>query len=247
MLFAAPYMPITMKLSSLLLSICLLMAVQITVAQEQSTYTFKKPSANGTGKVYMGREIAHVMSFEGVEWLERNSRIQEENTNLALVSLPLKNNSIVADIGAGSGFYTFRVAQRIPKGKIYAVEIQDEAITFLKKKASDDRYANVAVIKGNEQSPNLPANSLDLAFMVDVYHELQYPAAYLNALKKALKPNGQLLLLEYKAEDPAVAIKPEHKMSVTQVKKELSANGFKLIKNGTFLPLQHFLLFKKTD
>ncbi|WP_316848683.1 class I SAM-dependent methyltransferase [Pedobacter agri] len=223
------------------------MAVQITVAQEQSTYTFKKPSANGTGKVYMGREIAHVMSFEGVEWLERNSRIQEENTNLALVSLPLKNNSIVADIGAGSGFYTFRVAQRIPKGKIYAVEIQDEAITFLKKKASDDRYANVAVIKGNEQSPNLPANSLDLAFMVDVYHELQYPAAYLNALKKALKPNGQLLLLEYKAEDPAVAIKPEHKMSVTQVKKELSANGFKLIKNGTFLPLQHFLLFKKTD
>jgi len=166
---------------------------------------------------------------------------------LALVSLPLKNNSIVADIGAGSGFYTFRVAQRIPKGKIYAVEIQDEAITFLKKKASDDRYANVAVIKGNEQSPNLPANSIDLAFMVDVYHELQYPAAYLTALKKALKPNGQLLLLEYKAEDPAVAIKPEHKMSVRQVKKELLANGFKLIKNGTFLPLQHFLLFEKTD
>lgn len=247
MLLAAPYMPITMKLSSLLLSICLLTAVQITVAQEQSTYTFKKPSANGTGKVYMGREIAHVMSFEGVEWLERNSRIQEENTNLALVSLPLKNNSIVADIGAGSGFYTFRVAQRIPKGKIYAVEIQDEAITFLKKKASDDRYANVTVIKGNEQSPNLPANSIDLAFMVDVYHELQYPAAYLSALKKALKPNGQLLLLEYKAEDPAVAIKPEHKMSVRQVEKELLANGFKLIKNGTFLPLQHFLLFKKTD
>ncbi|AZI26794.1 class I SAM-dependent methyltransferase [Pedobacter sp. G11] len=236
-----------MKLSSLLFSIYLLTAVQITVAQEQSTYTFKKPSANGTGKVYMGREIAHVMSFEGVEWLERNSRVKEENTNLAVVSLPLKNNSIVADIGAGSGFYTFRVAQRIPKGKIYAVEIQDEAITFLKKKASDDRYANVTVIKGNEQSPNLPANSIDLAFMVDVYHELQYPAAYLSALKKALKPNGQLLLLEYKAEDPAVAIKPEHKMSVTQVKKELSANGFKLVKNGTFLPLQHFLLFEKTD
>ncbi|MCX3264972.1 class I SAM-dependent methyltransferase [Pedobacter agri] len=236
-----------MKLSSLLLSICLLTAVQITVAQGQSTYTFKKPSANGTGKVYMGREIAHVMSFEGVEWLERNGRVKEENTNLALVSLPLKNNSIVADIGAGSGFYTFRVAQRIPKGKIYAVEIQDEAITFLKKKASDDRYTNVAMIKGNEQSPNLPANSIDLAFMVDVYHELQYPAAYLTALKKALKPNGQLLLLEYKAEDPAVAIKPEHKMSVRQVKKELSANGFKLVKNGTFLPLQHFLLFEKTD
>ncbi len=238
---------IAMKIPSLLFSFCLLISVQITSAQEQSKYTFKKPSANGTGKVYMGREIAHVMSFEGVEWLERNNRVKEENTNLALTSLPLTNSSIVADIGAGSGFYTFRVARRIPKGKIYAVEIQDDAIAFLKKKAGDDRFTNVEVIKGTEQSPNLPANSIDVAFMVDVYHELQYPAAYLTALKKALKPNGQLLLLEYKAEDPSVAIKPEHKMSVSQAKKELLANGFKLIKNGTFLPLQHFLLFKKND
>ena len=126
------------------------------------------------------------------------------------------------------------------------MEIQDDAIAFLKKKAIDNRLANVEVIKGNEQSPHLPANAIDLAIMVDVYHELQYPEAYLMALKKALKPGGQLLLLEYKEEDPTVAIKPEHKMSVKQVKKELSANGFKLIRNGTFLPLQHFMLFKKT-
>jgi ubiquinone/menaquinone biosynthesis C-methylase UbiE len=232
---------------SYLLSFCFMILLQTAYAQDQSPYTFKKPSANGTGKVYMGREIAHVMSFEGVDWLERNSRTQEENTSLALASLPLKSNSVVADVGAGSGFYTFRVAQRIPKGKVYAVEIQDDAIAYLKKKALDDRLTNVEVIKGNEKAPNLPANSIDLAFMVDVYHELQHPAAYLSALSKALKPNGQLLLLEYKEEDPMVAIKPEHKMSVKQAKKELAANGFKLVKNGTFLPLQHFLLFEKKD
>lgn len=222
------------------------MAMHSACAQDKSPYTFKKPSANGTGKVYMGREIAHVMSFEGVEWLERNTRTEEENTNLALASLPLKSNSVVADVGAGSGFYTFRVAQKIPKGKVYAVEIQDDAIAYLKKKALDDRLSNVEVVKGTEKAPNLPANSIDLAFMVDVYHELEYPEAYLAALRKALKPNGQLLLLEYKEEDPTVAIKPEHKMSVRQAKKELAANGFKLVKNGTFLPLQHFLLFEKT-
>jgi len=235
-----------MKVSHLLIPIFFLIGLQTASAQDQSPYTFKKPSSNGTGKVYMGREIAQVMSFEGVEWLERNSRTQEENTTLALASLPLKSNSVVADIGAGSGFYTFRVAQRIPKGKVFAVEIQDDAIAYLKKKSQDDRLLNVEVIKGTEKAPNLPANSIDLAFMVDVYHELQYPEAYLAALRTALKPDGQLLLLEYKEEDPTVAIKPEHKMSVKQVKKELAANGFKLVKNGTFLPLQHFLLFEKT-
>ncbi|MCZ4224800.1 class I SAM-dependent methyltransferase [Pedobacter rhodius] len=235
-----------MKISHLLIPLLFLISLHTVFAQDQSPYTFKKQSANGTGKVYMGREIARVMSFEGVEWLERNSRTQEENTNLALDSLPLKSNSVVADVGAGSGFYTFRVARRIPKGKVYAIEIQDDAIAYLKKKALDNRLTNVEVIKGTEKAPNLLANSIDLAFMVDVYHELQHPAAYLAALRKALKPNGQLLLLEYKEEDPSVAIKPEHKMSVKQAKKELAANGFRLVKNGTFLPLQHFLLFEKT-
>jgi ubiquinone/menaquinone biosynthesis C-methylase UbiE len=235
-----------MKISHFLLPFCFLIALHNTFAQDQSPYTFKKPSANGTGKVYMGREIAQVMSFEGVEWLERNSRTREENTTLALASLPLKSNIVVADVGAGSGFYTFRVARRISEGKVYAVEIQDDAIAYLKKKAVEHSLANVEVIKGTEKTPNLPANSIDLAFMVDVYHELQYPKAYLTALSRALKPNGQLLLLEYKEEDPTVAIKPEHKMSVRQAKKELEANGFKLVRNGTFLPLQHFLLFEKT-
>ncbi|MFC3560259.1 class I SAM-dependent methyltransferase [Pedobacter jamesrossensis] len=235
-----------MKISQLILLFCFFISFHTAFAQDESSYTFKKPSANGTGKVYLGREIAHVMSFEGVDWLERNSRTQEENTILAVASLPIKSNCVVADIGAGSGFYTFRVAQRIPKGKVYAVEIQNDAITYLKKKALEDKLANVEVIKGTEISPNLPPNSIDLAFMVDVYHELAHPVAYLASLSKALKPGGRLLLLEYKEEDPAVAIKAEHKMSVKQAKKELAANGFKLVKNGTFLPLQHYLLFEKT-
>ncbi|KQS36246.1 class I SAM-dependent methyltransferase [Pedobacter sp. Leaf194] len=235
-----------MKISQLILLFCFFISCQSAFAQDESSYTFKKPSNNGTGKVYLGREIAHVMSFEGVDWLERNSRTQEENTILAVASLPIKSNSVVADIGAGSGFYTFRVARRIPKGKVYAVEIQDDAIAYLKKKALEDKLTNVEVMKGSEISPNLPPASIDLAFMVDVYHELSHPVAYLAALSKALKPGGRLLLLEYKEEDPAVAIKAEHKMSVKQAKKELAANGFKLIKNGTFLPLQHFLLFEKT-
>ncbi|MCX2574562.1 class I SAM-dependent methyltransferase [Pedobacter sandarakinus] len=234
-----------MKILKLIIPLCFVMTMHSACAQDKSSYTHKRPSANGTGKIYMGREIAQVMSFEGVEWLERNSRTEEENTSLALASLPLKPNSVVADIGAGSGFYTFRVAEKIPKGSVYAVEIQDDAIAYLKKKAAADGLSNVTVIKGTEKAPNLPDNSIDLAFMVDVYHELQHPQAYLAALRKALKPKGQILLLEYKEEDPTVAIKPEHKMSVRQAKKELAANGFKLVKNGAFLPLQHFLLFEK--
>ena len=243
--FRFSYKP-RMKISQLILLFCFFISCHTAFAQDESSYTFKKPSNNGTGKVYLGREIAHVMSFEGVDWLERNSRTQEENTILAVASLPIKSNSVVADIGAGSGFYTFRVAHRIPKGKVYAVEIQDDAIAYLKKKALKDKLANVEVTKGTEVSPNLPPNSIDLAFMVDVYHELAHPVVYLAALSKALKPSGRLLLLEYKEENPAVAIKAEHKMSVKQAKKELTANGFKLVKNGTFLPLQHYLLFEKT-
>ena len=225
---------------------CMLLAGASTFAQTpKSAYTYKKPSSNGTGKVYMGREIAEIMSFEGLAWLERNSRSKEENTDLAISKLPITKNSTVADIGAGSGFYTFRIAPKVPDGKVFAVEIQDNAITYLKKKAQDVNASNVTVIKGAAQSPNLPANSIDLAIMVDVYHELMHPQEFLQAIKMALKPEGKLLLMEYKQEDPEVAIKPEHKMSVRQVTKELKANGYHLVQNGQFMPMQHFLIFEK--
>lgn len=219
-----------------------------TIAYTQpntNVYSYKTASRGGTGKIYMGREIAQVMSFDGVDWLERNSRTQEENTNLAIAKLPLNKNSIVADIGAGSGFYTYRMASKVPNGKVYAIEIQDDAIAYLQKKNKELNVSNVTVVKGAEQNLNLSPASLDLAIMVDVYHELLYPMEYLQSIKQALKPGGKLLLLEYKAEEPGVEIKKEHKMSVAQVKKELKANGFKMVQNGQFLPLQHFLVFQK--
>lgn len=210
-----------------------------------SIYQYKTASRDGIGKIYQGREISFVMDAAGADWLERNNRNDEENTSLAISKLPISAKSVVADIGAGSGYYSFRIAQNIPDGKVYAVEIQDEFIGILKKTRLEKGLKNIEVVKGTEQNPNLTANSIDLAIMVDVYHELAYPQEMLSALAKALKPDGKILLLEYRAEDPAVAIKELHKMSVKQVNKEMEANGFKLYQREDFLPIQHFLVYEK--
>jgi precorrin-6B methylase 2 len=219
-------------------------AIQETISNEP-VYTFKNPDRDGTGKVYMGREISKIMNFMGMSWLERSTRSQEENTELAIKNLPIKNNSVVADIGAGSGYYTFRIAKKVPDGLVYAVEIQDSAIDYLQKRSAELGYENVKTIKGSEKSPNLPENAIDLAIMVDVYHELLYPHEVLQKIRKSLKVDGKLLLIEYRGEDPKVMIKPLHKMTVNQVTKELNANGFNLVQNGQFMNIQHFLVFEK--
>ena len=198
-------------------SLCLFGEV---TAQTENDYSHKEPSRDGIGKIYRGREIAQLMSFHGVAWLERDSREEEENTKLTISKLPINENSKVADVGAGSGFYTFRIADKVPKGKVYAVDIQKEALNYIKNKAEKQKVDNVIPVLGTEKSPNI---------------------------KKSLNPTGKLLLIEYRGEDPKVAIKPLHKMTVEQVKKELEANGFKLTTNGQFLNIQHFLLFEKED
>lgn len=215
-----------------------------TLAQE-GYYGFKEPSPGGTGKVYMGREIAQLMSFHGKDWLERPGRPEEENTALAIAHLPVEENSVVADIGAGSGYYTFRIAERVPKGKVYAVEIQDDAVQYLKARSKTLKADHVEVVKGAEQTPNLPENALDLVIMVDVYHELLYPQEMLQAIKASLKSDGKLLLIEYRGEDLELGIKKLHKMTVKQIEKELTANGFRLSRNGQFMNIQHFLVFEK--
>jgi ubiquinone/menaquinone biosynthesis C-methylase UbiE len=214
---------------------------------EDSPYTYKTASFDGIGKWYMGREISFVMGFQGKDWLERRSREQEESVSLAIENLPVTSASVVADLGAGSGYYTFRIAPKVPDGKVYAVEIQDEAIQYLQNRSKELGFENVLAVKGSETAPNLPENSIDLILMVDVYHELEYPVEMLAAIRKSLKPDGKLLLIEYRGEDPAVAIKPLHKMTVKQVEKELSANGFQLVQNGQFMKIQHFLVFGKKD
>lgn len=212
-----------------------------------SVYTKKVPHPDGIGKVYMGREIAHVMSAGGGNWLERDTRQAEENTEKAIAELGLQKNSIVADIGAGTGYYTFRIAPKVPEGKVYAVEVQEAFIRLLEARKKERSLLNVEVVRGSSVSPNLPPNAVDLAIMVDVYHELENPQEMLGAIHKALKREGKLLLLEYRAEDPDVPIKELHKMTVAQVNKELEANGFSLYKQYAGLPIQHFLLYRKMN
>ncbi|MBC5992602.1 class I SAM-dependent methyltransferase [Pontibacter cellulosilyticus] len=245
-----------MKISSclsinpvLVLLLVLLSGATACQAQTEQTksavYSAKTPAPGGTGKVYMGREIARVIGTGGGGWLDRSTRQEEENSLRAIDNMMLQPKSVVADIGAGTGFYTFKVAERVPEGKVYAVELQDAFINTLKKRKQELKAANVEVVKGGIKSINLPDASLDLAFMVDVYHELEYPQEMLQAIYKALKPGGKLLLLEYKAEDPDINIRELHKMSVAQVRKELEANGFILYKQVDALPIQHFLMLEK--
>jgi ubiquinone/menaquinone biosynthesis C-methylase UbiE len=213
--------------------------------QATTPYTYGKASYDGIGKFYLGREISFVMGAAASEWLERDERDTEENTRLAIEKIPLQPNSVVADIGAGTGYYSFRIAGRVPQGKVYAVDIQDEMISLLKERKAQLKDSTVVVVKSAIKSPNLPENSIDLAIMVDVYHELEYPMEMLQALRRALKPAGKILLIEYRGEDPSVPIKPLHKTTVVQLNKEMEANGFKLNYKGDFLPIQHFLIYEK--
>lgn len=211
----------------------------------KEVYRTKTPHPDGIGKVYLGREIAHVMSAAGGDWLERSSRQLEEDVTQAIDLMQLKPDMEVADIGAGTGYYTFRMARQVPQGRVYAVEVQPEFVEALETRRRELRAANVSVISGGPQSPNLPEATIDLAIMVDVYHELAHPAEMLQALHKSLKPDGKILLLEYRAEDPAIPIKELHKMSVQQADKEMAANGFVRAAKKDDLPIQHFLLYKK--
>lgn len=233
-----------------LLALCICLIAVSCNAQnktEGAIYSYKTRSFDGIGKVYMGREISFVMGFAGKDWLERDTREQEEGVKLAIKNLPITSSSVVADIGAGSGYYTFRIASKVPDGKVYAVEVQDAALEYLEKQSKVLNLDNVVPIKGSEESPNLPENAIDLVIMVDVYHELEYPQEMLRAIRESLKPDGKVLLFEYRGEDPTVPIKPLHKMTVNQVRKEMEVNGFKLVDNGQFMPIQHFLVFGKAD
>jgi ubiquinone/menaquinone biosynthesis C-methylase UbiE len=193
------------------------------------------------------REIAPVMGVGGADWLTRPEREAEEHPGVALDEIGIAKGSTVADIGAGSGFYSIRLAERVgPNGKVYANDIQPGMLQLLRKNIAGKGLKNVIPILGTESDPKIPANSIDTALLVDVYHEFSHPQEMIRKLRQSLKPEGRLVLLEYRAEDPGVAIKPEHKMTVEQVTAELQPEGFKLIKRSEKLPWQHILIFGKS-
>ena len=206
-------------------------------------YTFKKGDVNGIGKWYMGREIARVMGFQGIGWLERSDREKEENVSTLIKNLKIESNDTIADIGAGSGYHAFRMAQLAKNGVVYAVDIQSKMLEAIKSKIELSKIRNIKTILGNEKSIELQKNSVDKILMVDVYHEFNFPKEMIKSIKNALKPNGELFLIEYKGEDHKVPIKKIHKMSQKQAEKEMEAAGFTLRENLNNLPWQHCMIF----
>ncbi len=211
-----------------------------------SIYQYKNPpSPDGIGKIYMGREIAQVMGHQGAGWLERDSREAEENPSQLITELELKSTDIVADIGAGTGYFSFKIATLLPSSKVVAVDIQPEMIEILELLKQEKKIFNVETRLGTVSNPNLLESSIDMALMVDAYHEFDHPREMLQNIVKALKPNGRVVLAEYKGENPFVAIKPLHKMTQKQVKQEMTAVGLTWQKTKDNLPQQHLMIFQK--
>ena len=213
--------------------------------EENSPYTFKTPSPDGTGKYYMGREISYVMGHLAADWLERPEREREENVSQAIENMGIQPSERIADIGAGSGYYTFRMARKAPRGKVFAVDLQPEMLDLMQQRIEREDIGNVALIRGSETSPKLEANSVDLVTMVDVYHELSHPREMMQNIVSALRPGGRFVLLEYRMEDPTVPIKRLHKMSEEQAVREMESVGLRLRENMDNLPWQHCMVFVK--
>lgn len=221
---------------------------QISFAQKKTAtkkYTYKNGDSNGIGKWYLGREIAYVMGFQGIGWLERPEREKEENTSKLIANMNILPTDTIADIGAGSGYHVFKMAKIATNGFVYSVDIQEEMLIAVEMTKELDKVTNVATVKGSEKSVNLKENLVDKILLVDVYHEFSFPAEMLESIKKALKPDGKVFLIEYRAEDPKVPIKKVHKMTEKQSVKEMKAAGFELEKNIDNLPWQHCMIFVK--
>jgi ubiquinone/menaquinone biosynthesis C-methylase UbiE len=201
---------------------------------------------NGTGKFFMGREIAQVMGHLAADWLDRPEREQEEAPAKLMAALKLKPGDVVADIGCGSGYFTFRLAEMVGStGKVYAVDIQPEMLAIIRKRTKERSLANVEPVLGEIQDPKLPPASTDLILLVDVYHEFSHPWEMTRGMIRALKPGGRIAFVEYRLEDPSVPIKLVHKMSEAQVKREMGIHSLKWVETNQTLPRQHIILFQK--
>jgi predicted methyltransferase len=222
------------------------LALWLPTGLTQDRYVPVRASSDGIGKTYMGREIAHVMSFHGAPWLERPERTSEERPELVLAALELKPGMAVADLGAGSGYYSWRMARRVgDKGIVYAVDVQPEMVRLLEKQMAERGVTNVRPLLGIPADPRLPEGRLDLVVMVDVYHELEYPFEVLASVVRALKPGGRVAFVEHRGNDPSVPIKALHTMTEAQVKKEASAQSLEWVKTVADLPWQQVIVFRR--
>ncbi|MCM0042645.1 MAG: class I SAM-dependent methyltransferase [Algoriphagus sp.] len=219
--------------------------LQMTSLAAQERYTVKPGDPNGISKWYMGRQIAQVMSHFGIDWLERQEREQEENTTQLLKNLAVQPGMAIADIGAGSGYHSTLLSKMVGNGKVYAVDVEREMNAFLNERIKREGKKNIIPVLSTEKTVSLPANSMDMMLLVDVYHEFSFPYEMALSMLEALKPGGKLVLVEFRAEDPNVPIKAIHKMSQQQAVKEFKAAGFSFEKNISNLPWQHCLIFRK--
>lgn len=235
------------RLPALFITCAVLIGAAVApVAAQSERYVERSPSRDGIGKVYMGREISAVMGWQGAGWLERSERAQEERTDLLLMALALKPGMVVADIGAGTGYLSRRMAGLVaPGGKVLAVDVQPQMIEVLDRLVRRNGLKNIEPRLGSETSVNLPPQSVDLAVMVDVYHELTYPYEVLASVLQALRPGGEVVFVEYKAEAPTVPIKPLHKMSEAQIRREAGAHALEWVRTESSLPWQHVVVFRK--
>jgi len=206
------------------------------------------PAPKETATTYKGRTIAAVMNAAGADWLARAEREKIEQPEKLLDALTIQEGMTVADVGSGVGYFSLRLAKRVgSRGRVLASDIQQEMLNLLKKNLDRDRISNVEPILGDANDPRLPAGEVDLALLVDVYHEFQFPEQMIAGIWRALKPDGRLVLVEYRGEDPTVPIKPEHKMTAKQVLFEIEPMGFRLKAKLEFLPWQHIFIFAKAE
>lgn len=211
----------------------------------QDLYKIKAGDPNGINKWYKGRQIAHVMSHFGIDWLERKEREIEENSSLLLKNLAVKPGMIIADVGAGSGYHSALLSKMVGNGKVFAVDVEPEMIAYLNARIKRENLSRIVPVLCTEKNVTLPENAIDLILLVDVYHEFSYPYEMALSMFNVLKPGGKLVLVEFRAEDETVPIKTIHKMSEAQAIKELKVAGFTFEKNISNLPWQHFLVFTK--
>ena len=217
-----------------------------TPAGNNSLYQYSSSNYDGIGKQYMGREISHVMGHLGAGWLERPGRLNEERTDLLLDNLPITPGDNVADIGAGTGYFSLPMAGMIgDTGTVYAVDIQPEMLSIIEARSSEMGITNIKRLLATADDPKLPSDTLDMVLFVDAYHEFEWPREVMTSVYDSLVSGGKVVLIEYRAEDPSVPIKRLHKMSETQARKELEAVGLAFVENLEVLPQQHFLVFEK--